>query len=60
MATTTSTRWVTTEAAAVLMSTSPEMVRRMLRRGELAGMKVGRSWRVDLWALSRKGGGQWT
>lgn len=54
MATTTSPRWVTTEAAAVLMSTSPEMVRRMLRRGELAGMKLGRSWRVDLWAIGKE------
>lgn len=49
-----SPRWVTTEAAATLLSTSPAVVRHMLRTGALEGVKLGRSWRVDLWAIGTR------
>lgn len=51
-------RYIPPDEAAALLSTSPEMVRRMLRRGELDGIKLGRAWRVDAWALRTKGAGK--
>jgi excisionase family DNA binding protein len=44
-------RYIPPNEAAEILSTSPEMVRRMLRRGELDGIKLGRAWRVDAWSL---------
>ncbi|BCJ65129.1 hypothetical protein GCM10009779_64360 [Polymorphospora rubra] len=39
---------ITTEAAAELLNVSPNRVRQLLRRRDLQGRKIGRTWVVDL------------
>ncbi len=41
------------DTAARHLSCTPETVRRMLRRGELRGVKLGRLWRVPMEVLRR-------
>jgi excisionase family DNA binding protein len=40
-------RFLTPEEVAALLRVSPEAVRRLLRRGEIPAVRVGRAWRVD-------------
>ena len=47
-------RSVPVAEAARRLSLAPKTVRRMLARGELAGGRFGRLWRVDLAALERR------
>ena len=41
------TRLLTVEEAASRISVNPETIRRMIRRGDLAALKVGNVYRVD-------------
>ncbi len=40
-------RWLRVNTVARAFSCSPKSVRRLLKRGELAGVRFGGEWRVD-------------
>ncbi|MCD6415670.1 MAG: helix-turn-helix domain-containing protein [Planctomycetes bacterium] len=46
-----SARWLRVDTVARQFNCSPKHIRRLLKRGELSGMRVGRAWRVDHEAL---------
>ena len=47
-----SPRWVSVNDAAELLSVHPTTLRRMLRRGELPAIRVGKLWRIDIDAVT--------
>lgn len=47
---------LTVEEASEMLRTSPYTLRRMLRRGEVAGVKLGNQWRVSRSALRSRVG----
>ena len=47
------TQMLTVEGAAAALALHPETVRRMIKRGDLAAVKVGRHWRVPQSALTQ-------
>ena len=47
-----SPRWVSVDDAAELLSVHPTTLRRMLRRGELPAIRVGKLWRIDIDAVT--------
>ena len=60
-----SPRWVSVDDAAELLSVHPTTLRRMLRRGELPAIRVGKLWRIDIDAVTapttqNSGGGAFT
>ena len=61
-----SPRWVSVDDAAELLSVHPTTLRRMLRRGELPAIRVGKLWRIDIDAVTApttqkfRGGGAFT
>jgi excisionase family DNA binding protein len=46
-------RFMTPDEVASLLRVSPDAVRRLLRRGDLPAIRVGRAWRVDETELAR-------
>jgi excisionase family DNA binding protein len=48
-----SPRFLTPEEVASLLRVSPEAVRRLLRRGALPAIRIGRAWRVEEADLQR-------
>jgi len=46
-------RFMTPDEVASLLRVSPDAVRRLLRRGDLPAIRVGRAWRVDEAELQR-------
>ncbi len=48
-----SRRFLTPEEVAALLRVSPDAIRRLLRRGHLPAVRVGRAWRVDDGELQR-------
>ena len=61
-----SPRWISVDDAAELLSVHPTTLRRMLRRGELPAIRVGKLWRIDIDAVTAptpqkfRGGGAFT
>ena len=51
MTTNTKSQWATPAEAAAILAVSVKTVRRLLRRGELSGRKIGQSWRIPRRAL---------
>ena len=47
------TQMLTVEAAAAALSVHPQTIRRMIKRGDLAAVKVARQWRVPQSALEK-------
>ena len=43
----------TVKEAATIINRSEEHVRRLLRRGQLTGVKRGRRWHVEGWSIDR-------
>lgn len=41
------TNHITVQAAAEISGYSPQYLRRLLRNGRLAGLKIGQSWLID-------------
>lgn len=46
-------RFLTPDEVASLLRVSSEAVRRLLRRGEIPAIRVGRAWRIDAEAFQR-------
>jgi excisionase family DNA binding protein len=46
-------RFLTPEEVAQMLRVSPEAIRRLLRRREMPGIRVGRAWRVEEAELHR-------
>lgn len=42
---------LTVKEAAALLKTSRQQIRRMIQKGELPAVKVGREWRISMNAL---------
>jgi excisionase family DNA binding protein len=46
-------RFLTPDEVAAMLRVSPDAIRRLLRRGEIPAVRVGRAWRVDDGELQR-------
>jgi excisionase family DNA binding protein len=48
-----SRRFLTPDEVAALLRVSPDAIRRLLRRGEIPAVRIGRAWRVEDGDLQR-------
>jgi len=46
-------KWLTVETVARHFGCTPKKIRRLIRSGELEGVRLGRNWRVDHRSVDR-------